>query len=226
MDVVTGDGRAIRSGARTVKNVTGYDVHKLLVGSLGTLGVIVQVALKLRPLAAARRSVTVAGGLDTGLAVLDTVPNAAAVVSTPLRTSALLEGWPGEVADAEARVASAHDVVDARDAGAFPIERPWNDRPVVAEAAVPPSRLPEVVAPLDDGWGALVGAGVAWVGLGSADGPLSELRTRAASFGGVAPVIRGPGGLGGGTVPAPEVQRRIKQAFDPSGILAPGRGWS
>jgi glycolate dehydrogenase FAD-binding subunit len=44
-EIVTGDGRLVRSGARTVKNVTGYDVHKLVAGSLGTLGVIVQLAV-------------------------------------------------------------------------------------------------------------------------------------------------------------------------------------
>ena len=42
MEMVTGDGRLVRSGARTVKSVTGYDLHKLMTGSLGTLGVIVQ----------------------------------------------------------------------------------------------------------------------------------------------------------------------------------------
>ena len=51
MELVTGDGRLVRCGARTVKNVTGYDVHRLATGSLGTLGVIVQVALKVRPTA-------------------------------------------------------------------------------------------------------------------------------------------------------------------------------
>ena len=53
-EIVTGDGRLVRSGARTVKNVTGYDLHKLVVGSLGTLGVMVQVAIKVRPLPHAR----------------------------------------------------------------------------------------------------------------------------------------------------------------------------
>ena len=225
MEVVTGDGRVVRSGARTVKNVTGYDVHKLFVGSLGTLGVIVRVALKLRPLPAARRRVVLPGGIETGDAALDAVPSAAAVVSTPSWTEVLLEGWAEEVADAGARLTGAGDLAEAHDTGAFPAERTWETMPVVAEVAVPPSRLAEVVAPFDDGWGALVGAGIAWVGLPSADGPLSGLRTRVASLGGIAPVIRGRGGLGRAGVAAGEVQRRIRSAFDPAGVLAPGRGW-
>jgi hypothetical protein len=67
--------------------------------------------------------------------------------------------------------------------------------------------------------------GIAWVGLSSADGELSGLRARVSSLGGIAPVIRGPGGLGPSPVPAVEVQRRIRSAFDPASVLAPGRGW-
>jgi glycolate oxidase FAD binding subunit len=47
---VTGDGRLVRAGGPTVKNVTGYDLCRLLVGSLGTLAVIVEVVLRTRPL--------------------------------------------------------------------------------------------------------------------------------------------------------------------------------
>ncbi len=49
LTAVIGDGRSITSGARTVKNVSGYDVHRLMTGSMGTLGVIVSAALKVRP---------------------------------------------------------------------------------------------------------------------------------------------------------------------------------
>ncbi|MDN4523049.1 FAD-binding oxidoreductase [Fictibacillus sp. NE201] len=56
-DVVIGlrlvypDGSIIRSGGKVVKNVAGYDMNKLFIGSMGTLGVVSEVVLKLRPLA-------------------------------------------------------------------------------------------------------------------------------------------------------------------------------
>lgn len=48
---VDGRGVAFKGGGRVVKNVAGYDFCKLLTGSLGTLGVITQLALKVKPLA-------------------------------------------------------------------------------------------------------------------------------------------------------------------------------
>src|SRR5262249_38526557 len=50
MTVVNDEGREAKAGGRVVKNVAGYDLPKLHVGALGTLGIIVQVTLKLRPL--------------------------------------------------------------------------------------------------------------------------------------------------------------------------------
>ncbi len=225
MQLVTGDGRLIKSGARTVKNVTGYEIHKLAAGSLGTLGVIVQVALKLRPLPAARRTIRVPGGLEAAGRLLDAVPAAAAVLATPEVVELRLEGWPEEVAaQAEAawRFAAA---LDATDDAPFPTERPWEEAPVVVEAAVPPSKLPELLDAATGPWGALVGVGIAWCGLQDADGSLVALRERATTLGGIAPVIRGPGGLGSAPPSAPEVHRRLKASFDPAGVLAPGRSW-
>lgn len=222
-EVVTGDGRFIRSGARTVKNVTGYDLHKLVVGSLGTLGVIVQVALKVRPLPETRRTLRFAGGLEIASAVLAAVPAAAAVLSTPDGIELRLEGWSAEVEEQTRAASDGAAQIDEVPDALFPRSRPWDERPVVAEVAVPPSRLAQVVPA--EAWGALTGVGIAWCGLESADGELDELRERAHAVGGIAPVIRGPGGLGDPPLPASEVHRRLKTAFDPNGVLAPGRGW-
>ncbi len=56
MEFVTGDGIATKSGGRVVKNVTGYDIHKLMIGALGTLGVITKINFRTFPLPRAVRT--------------------------------------------------------------------------------------------------------------------------------------------------------------------------
>lgn len=57
MRVVLPDGERIRCGGKVIKNVSGYDMNKLFIGSLGTLGIITEATCKLLPIPAVRRSV-------------------------------------------------------------------------------------------------------------------------------------------------------------------------
>lgn len=192
--LATGDGRLVRGGGRVVKNVTGYDLPRLAVGSRGTLGLIAQVALKVRPLPKAVRTLSWVSDdpFSVGRRILEGVPLPAAVVATPQRVILRLEGWPDEVA-AQARTAAVV-VGPPGDDDAWPPPGPRGSHR--AEISVPPSQLADPGAGLD--WAALLGVGVCWVG---ADDP----------------TLLPPSPSAG--LPAPEIHRRLKASFDPAGIL-------
>jgi glycolate oxidase FAD binding subunit len=87
--VVTADGMVVRGGGKVVKNVAGYDLPKLFIGSFGTLGVIVEATVKLRPVPDAERLVAVsferfddAAGALRALLGSDLIPNAVEVLDT------------------------------------------------------------------------------------------------------------------------------------------------
>lgn len=67
--VVLGDGTAARSGGHVIKNVAGYDVAKLFHGSLGTLGVLAEVVLRLHPLPRATATVSMPCTIADGVAL-------------------------------------------------------------------------------------------------------------------------------------------------------------
>jgi len=219
MAFVTGDGRRIRSGARTVKNVTGYDLHRLLTGSVGTLGVVTQVALKVHPLPkTARTLVTREGGIELASRLLDAVPLPAAVVAEHDRVLLRLEGWPEEVAE-QARLANEVAVLADADPSTW-LEPPVPDAPVLAQVAVAPSRLADCIDG-GDRYRAVLGVGYAWIACDDAGG-FASVCERTIALGGIAKASRGAVAIPPVDVPFPELQSRIKAAFDPAGILVRG----
>ena len=90
---VSADGRVIKAGGPTVKNVSGYDLCRLLVGSLGTLGLIGEVVLRTRP----RRPRLGGTGTTDPFALAATLYRPDAVLWDGTTTWLLLEGHPGDV---------------------------------------------------------------------------------------------------------------------------------
>ena len=73
--VVRADGTVVKSGGKVVKNVAGYDLNKLYIGGLGTLGIITEVTLKLSPIPVHEAMLTadfqnIQDAADTGLAIV------------------------------------------------------------------------------------------------------------------------------------------------------------
>jgi len=114
---VDGHGRAFKGGGQVVKNVAGYDFCKLLTGSLGTIGVITQVTLKVKPIpeafALATSSISnleVAEHVLSRLVHSDTTPSAIELLagpnwSSPLQLVVRLDGTRSEVEWMEERLA-------------------------------------------------------------------------------------------------------------------------
>ncbi|HTU00551.1 MAG TPA: FAD-binding oxidoreductase [Candidatus Sulfotelmatobacter sp.] len=123
LKVVQADGTVIKVGAKVVKNVTGYDLNKLFVGSLGTLGVIVEATLRLYPLAAAEGTwvgafPTIAPAADTVARILDSpiVPSAVELLSkvAAARVAPLAGIDPGKRALLAVAVASVPEAVKSQ----------------------------------------------------------------------------------------------------------------
>ena len=217
--VATGDGRVVKAGGKTVKGVAGFDLCRLLVGSMGSLGVICEVTLKLWPRPAALGWFGVQGSTDDCLAaarrVMATHHRPAALILTPGALAVQLAGTPS-------------DVVAPEDFAV--VDEPTRLSAVGRlRVGVPPTRLAEMVASLDQdrrAFEALVGVGSVEVAVEST-ADIEAVRAQAIALGGHAIVIDGPGALRvdpwGPPPPGAGLMKRIKATFDPAGILAPGR---
>jgi glycolate oxidase FAD binding subunit len=108
MEFVTGEGTLAKSGGRVVKNVTGYDIHKLMIGALGTLGVITKVNFRTFPLPVGSRAFV--ANFETAERALEMRARVAESPLTPITMEVLSPG----VADLFYRDAAARI-----EAGAF-----------------------------------------------------------------------------------------------------------
>jgi glycolate oxidase FAD binding subunit len=211
---LTGDGRIVKGGGPTVKNVTGYDLPRLFVGSLGTLGVIVQVTLRTQPrpeCSSWARSDQAPQDLRARLF------RPACLAWDGHRTYALLEGHPDDVATEQATV------------GLQPVAEPpsWPSQSHRGRASVPPAALDELARRLDDvecTWIAEGGVGTVHIGAENEAG-LAGARAAAEAESGWLLREAGAPSLDPFGVPLANlaVLSQIKDAFDPAGKLNPGR---
>ena len=143
--VVTAQGRLVKAGGPTVKNVSGYDLCRLLVGSLGTLAAVGEVILRTRPLPAVRRWFQVAAGADP-FAIRRALYRPAAVLWDGAAVWVCLEGHAHDVDAAHRQVLGGAPEV----AGPPPLPAAgrWSVRPgelaVLAATWVPGTFVAEV----------------------------------------------------------------------------------
>lgn len=269
---VSGRGEAFKAGGRVVKNVTGYDLCKLMTGSHGTLAALTEVTVKVLPAAEKTRTVLL---LDlpareavaamtralqsshevSGAAYLPADIAAGSAVSWVRQagasvTAIRVEG-PGpsvehralalrrELGDLAAteELHSANSAVlwkELRDLAPFCA----GGNEVVWRLSVPPAAgaetIDQIAAALHARYFMDWGGGLIWLGLSVAglpeDAGAGEIRTAVAEHGGHATLMRAPEGLRN-AVPVFQPQaaavaaltRRIKEGFDPRGVLNPGR---
>lgn len=227
--LIDGRGELLRFGGEVMKNVAGYDVSRALAGSLGTLGLIVEVSLKVLPRPPAEASLRFALDEAAALHRLNAwagqpLPISASVWAGGVLTlrlsgaAAAVEAALGRLggehlpdAEADALWAGLRDHGDPFFAGEAPLWRLSVPSDALA-VALPGTQLVE--------WG----GAQRWL---RADVPAEAIRARAAALGGHATLFRH--GERSGEVfhplPAPlwALQRTLKQAFDPAGVFNPGR---
>ena len=244
------DGTLVRAGGKVIKNVAGYDLAKLFTGSLGTLGAIVEVAVRLHPLPPATAT-AVGEGSDGG----EVAAAASGIAHSPLeyrcldlrledgRASALVRfggAAAREGAESAERLLRRRglrtEVVDEDD----PL---WNrqregqrsDEGVVVRTSATQTALPRVLAEATRLGAPLVGRaglGLCWLRLEDrspqeAAGAVERLRAALAPAACV--VVSAPRAVrelvdpfGPIDDPTLELMSRVKRRFDPAGVMAPG----
>jgi glycolate oxidase FAD binding subunit len=219
VELATGYGAVVRGGGRVVKNVTGYDLPRLATGSLGTLGFIGSVCLKLWPMEAATATVT-----GVGPEWRD-VFRPLALLETDGVMTVYLSGTPEQV---DAQVAALDGVASEGLHWPAPLEAA-----VRLSLRVPPAHVGAAVVQVatweDTSYRAAHRVGEIEIGTTIDGDRLAALRSWAEAHRGALVVVDAPDELPaefdpwGTPPPSLEIQRRLKAAFDPAGVCNPGR---
>ncbi|MDQ5906345.1 MAG: glycolate oxidase binding subunit [Pseudomonadota bacterium] len=228
--MIDGKGELLSFGGQVMKNVAGYDVPRLMAGSLGTLGLIAEVALKVLPLPVAGMTLRFAMGETEALEKL----NAWGGKPLPIAASAWHDGaLTIRLAGAVAAVRSARQSLggeEVGDAGAFwQSVREQSHDFFSGQDPLWRVSVASVTPPLCQPGATLIewGGALRWL-RGDLDAPL--LRALASSAGGHATLYRANDALktAVGTfqplsAPLHKIHRNLKQAFDPNGVFNVGR---
>ena len=236
VSLLNGKAELLHFGGTVMKNVAGYDVSRLLVGSLGMLGALCEVSLKVLPVATATRTLRLEMDQATAIQRL----NEWGGQPLPLNASAWWEGLlVVRLSGAAAAVRAGHDRL-----GGEVIEEPlasqfWTgvrdqrdeffvgaQRAVEGGAGLWRLSLPQVAPPLALPGEQLVewGGAQRWL---CTPLPAAKVREAAAAVGGHATLFRSKDKSAGVFAPlaAPldRIHRELKAAFDPDGIFNRGR---
>jgi len=267
MKVVTPDGTLIKCGGKTVKNVAGYDMSKLFIGSMGTLGVLVEATLRLVPLPTTAQTVVLTfDGLDAAAdavaAVLSSflLPSAVELIN-PAAAGRLFDRVSVPMAGRHAVVVLFEGFQDAVDRQVREIRKgpctqsleipkdkeeslwgqirdlvPAETDTVRCKVSVPISNVRDIAASCERHAAAVLshaGSGIVHAVLsGDCERPaeaVAELRRQAAELGGslvvemAPPELKAEVGVWGDVGSPRGLMQSIRQAFDPKGILNPGR---
>ena len=225
--ILDGRGGDLRFGGRVMKNVAGYDVSRLMTGSLGTLGLILEISLKVLPLPKMEKTLRLEMDEDAALKTM----NQWAGKPLPVSATCFFErGLYVRFSGAESAVRAARDKTGGEEvpdgAAIWYVVR--EHKLPFFENADPLWRLSikSTTPPLKLSGEQLIewGGSLRWL-KSAADA--QTIRGAAAKAGGHATLFRAADKSAGVFHPLPpallKVHKKLKQTFDPAGIFNPGR---